>query len=251
MKLLKIAGAVPLAVGFAVLSVAPASAATVTNIDSTITNAGTCTQTTGCAESYGITTQGNGTVAVPGNAQSSFGFVDSFNQGAGVLNVNTGSNFGPAATGAGAPWNFQDNILFSTTGATVQAQASATLSNVTNLQARIISVNNQQGNPLDIYTSSNSNAAGLLGGSTNSIVTIVDGWANFANPILGVDYTGTLPTALAPGSYILQIRGEAAAGSSYSGTAAFTPVPLPAAMWLMLSGAAGLSGFARRRMVST
>jgi hypothetical protein len=247
---LKIAGAVPLAVGLAVLNVAPSSAATVTNINSTITNAGTCTQTTGCVESYGITTQGNGTIAVPGNSQSSFGFVDSFNQGAGVLNVNTGSNFGPAAVGAGAPWNFQDNILFSTTAATVQAQASATLSNVTNLQARIISVNNQQGNPLDIYTSSNSNAAGLLGGPSAGIVTIVDGWANFANPILGVDYTGTMPTALAPGSYILQVRGEAAAGSSYSGTATFTPVPLPAAVWLMLSGAAGLSGFARRRVVS-
>jgi hypothetical protein len=163
-----------------------------------------------------------------------------------VLNVNTGSNFGPAATGSGAPWNFQDNILFTTSGGTVSAQASATLNNVTDLQLRIISVNNPQGQPLDIYTSTSANAAALLGGSNT--VNIVDGWVNFANPIAGVDFTGVLPTNLAPGSYILQIRGEAAAGSSYSGTINFTPVPLPAAIWMMIGGLAGFGRLVRRHV---
>jgi hypothetical protein len=241
---LKTASLVSLALSAAAGLSSTATAATVTNIDTTIINGGTCVQTTGCPESYSIVTQGNSTVSLSGASPSSFGFVDSFNQGSGVLNVNTGSNFGPAATGSGAPWNFQDNILFTTTGGTVQVQASATLTNVTNLQLRIISANDAQNNPVDIFTSTNANAASLLG---SSVVHIVDGWTNFANPVLGVDYTGVLPTNLAPGSYIIQIRGEAAAGSSYSGTATFTPVPLPAAAWLLLSGILAFVGFARPR----
>jgi hypothetical protein len=226
----------------AAVSVAPiASAATVTNIDSTITNAGSCTAITGCPESYIVTpAQGATTQVVNVPPKQSFGFTDSFNQSS---NVATGSNLGASATGSGGPWNFQDNILFTTNGGVVQAQASATLSDVTGLQARIVALNNPMtGTPFDV--SSAASASALLGAGA---VTILDGWQNFTNPIAGVDFTGILPNSLPAGAYILQIRGEAAAGSSYSGTMTFTPVPLPPAGWLLLSALAGIGALVLRR----
>jgi hypothetical protein len=221
-------------------AIAPAIGATVTNVNSTITNSGSCVLVSGCPESYivnnyaGSTTQ---TVSVPPSA--SFGFTDSFNQ---LGNVATGSNLGASATGSGAPWNFQDNILFDTTGASVEAQASALITNVSGLQIRIISLNNPAtGIPFDVTSAANASA--LLGGTT--VVTVEDGWTTFlGGPI---DYTATMPKAIPAGDYILQVRGEAQAGSSYSGTIAFTPVPLPATLIMLLSGL-GLLGAASLRL---
>jgi len=228
-------------VASAVCSSVPGVAATVTNIDSTITNSGGCTLGNSCPESYlvaaypGSTTQ---VVNVPPAA--SFGFTNSFNQGS---NVSTGSNLGVSATGSGAPWNFQDNILFATNGAAVQAQAIAQLTSVSDLQIRVIALNNPAtGNPFDVTSSANAGA--LLGGS--GVVTIENGWMNFATPPAGVDYTATMLNSIAAGNYILQIRGEAAAGSTYSGTITFTPVPLPGTAIMLLSGL-GLLGAALRR----
>ena len=167
-------------------AMAPALGATVTDINSTITNAGSCTLTSTCPESYlvksytGSTTQ---MITVPPSA--SFGFTDSFNQSG---NVSTGSNLGASATGGGAPWNFQDNILFDSTGAAVQAQASAIFSNVSDLQIRIISLTNPAtGNPFDITSATNASA--LLGGPT--VVTIENGWTTFLIGGSG-DYTATM-----------------------------------------------------------
>ncbi len=211
---------------------APALGATVTDINSTITNAGSCTLTSTCPESYlvksytGSTTQ---MIMVPPSA--SFGFTDSFNQSG---NVSTGSNLGASATGSGPPWNFQDNILFDSTGAAVQAQASAIFSNVSDLQIRIISLTNPAtGNPFDITSATNASA--LLGGPT--VVTVENGWTTFLIGGSG-DYTATMLNVVPAGDYILQVRGEAAPGtaSSYSGTIDFTPVPLPNALPLLLSG---------------
>jgi hypothetical protein len=232
---------------FAVLAVAmggvgPAVAATVTNINSTIINSGNCTLTTTCAGNYLVQAYGGSStqmVNVPPAA--SFGFTNSFNQAG---NVSTGSNFGSSAAGGGAPWNFQDNILFDTSGASVQAQASALLSNVSDLQIRIIALNDPAtGNPFDV--TSPANASALLGGS--GVVTIENGWTNFVGG--PVDYTATMAKTIAAGDYILQVRGEATTGSSYAGTVTFTPVPLPSTLVLLLSGL-GLLGVAvasRRR----
>lgn len=228
---------------------APADAATV--IASTITNAGgggTCTLNHTCAESYIVANQGGANQAINVPPTASFGFTDSFNQGS---FVSTGSNFGMTAyygsaqTMAGAPWNFQDNILFSTNGALVQAQASAVLNNVSDLQVRIISANNPASNtPWDVTSA--ANAAALLSGS--GVVTVQNGWTTNSIPSL-IDYSATMANVVSPGNYILQIRGEAApgVGSSYSGTITFTPVPLPAAAWLILSGLAGAGLAVRRR----
>ncbi len=244
---LTLIGATACAVAVSLTAGAAASAATVLNINSTILNAGSCTAATSCPEAYSATDQGSGTIAVSGSAMSSFGFSDSFNQPGTNTNIVTGSNFGATAIGTNTqfPWNFQDNILISTSGASVQLSAIATLTNVTDLQIRLISlVNPATGTNFDV-TSATSTAAALVGGPT--VTTVIDSWTNFAPPGTGVDFTASLPTSVNPGNYIIQIRGEAAAGSTYSGTATFTPVPLPAAAWLLISGGLGVFGFARRR----
>lgn len=223
-------------------AMAPAIAATVTDINSTITNAGTCTALNSCPESYGVSNYAGSTtqvITVPPSA--SFGFTDSFNQSG---NTSTGSNLGASATGPGGPWNFQDNILFDTTGAAVQAQASAIFSHVSDLQIRIISLTNPAThNPFDVTSATNAGA--LLGGP--SVVTVENGWQTFLVGSNG-DFTATMLNAVPAGDYILQVRGEATSNvaSSYSGTIDFTPVPLPNSLLMMLSGL-GLMGTAAVR----
>jgi PEP-CTERM motif len=58
------------------------------------------------------------------------------------------------------------------------------------------------------------------------------------------------PTTLAAGTYVLEIRGDVtgSSGGTYSGELNLNPVPLPAALPLLLSGL-GLLGFARKRRV--
>ena len=65
-----------------------------------------------------------------------------------------------------------------------------------------------------------------------------------------VTYTVLNPILLGPGSYVLQIRGDAtgAFGGSYSGVLNLTAVPVPAAVWLFGSALGGLGLLKRRRV---
>jgi PEP-CTERM motif len=114
---------------------------------------------------------------------------------------------------------------------------------VSDLQVRIIALNDPTtGNPFDVTSAASAGA--LLG--AGGVVTIENGWVNFAAPPAGVDFTATMLNSIAAGNYVLQIRGEAATGSTYSGTITFTPVPLPGTLIMLLSGL-GLLGAALRR----
>lgn len=151
---------------------------------------------------------------------------NSFNESGGVA---TGSDFN--LSGTGGPWNFQDDFYFATTGATVQTAVISNLfSNVSDLQVRLIQAA--------------GNGAPTIGNPAGG--TLVDSWQSF-NLGTGGSYNETLPTGFAAGDYIMQIRGEAGSSASYSGTISFTPVPLPAAAWLMLSGLSVLIAFRRAR----
>jgi hypothetical protein len=87
--------------------------------------------------------------------------------------------------------------------------------------------------------------AQLLG--TPASGTKVDSWQDFT--LFGTSYNVTLPTGFAAGDYIMQIRGEATGPGGYGGTFAFSalPVPLPAALPLLLSALGGLGAMLRRR----
>jgi hypothetical protein len=150
--------------------------------------------------------------------------------------------FGPLTTDlAAAPgFNFYDDFNFTVANSTIDAVTATIdlgkLFSIKNLEVRLY---NATGNPATPVIGA---PAGLLGG----------GWSP------GVDFTvgglsGTfdvLPmTMLTGGSYVLQVRGEVAgtAGGSYAGTLNLSPVPLPAALPLMLSGLGLLGGMVRKR----
>jgi hypothetical protein len=202
-----------------------------------------CMATDGsCSQAYLTTNAHNTTETITVPPTQSFTIGDTFNQSSGVTTV---SNFGSAATGPGPrPWNFQDNYLFTTNGASVQADAISFTSSVSDLQIRIVELPGTVPTQLT-YLQTTANAATLLGSSNPPIMTVENGWTNFV--LAGQDFSATMPKVLAPGNYVVQVRGEATGGSSYSGDLQLTAVPLPAAAWLLLSGVGGLVGFARRR----
>jgi hypothetical protein len=170
---------------------------------------------------------------------------DAFN---GPGQQQTGVNF-DATAGTGyntTPWNFQDDFVFSTPGATVTTATIAlpsvsmggTTTGITDLQVRIIYA---------VYAGSPVNGPPTVGNPVGG--TLVDAWENI-NP--NGTFSVTMPTALTGGEYILQIRGEAATnGGSYGGTISFTPAPLPAGLPLLLSGLALLGCAAATRRWST
>jgi hypothetical protein len=78
--------------------------------------------------------------------------------------------------------------------------------------------------------------------------TLVSSWSNAVNG--SVSSTTINPTNLTAGLYVLEVVGQLSTGAtsgSLSGQFSVEPVPLPAALPLLLSGLAGLGRFTRRR----
>ncbi len=195
-----------------------------------------------------VTFQTTDTVTYPGAP-----FVTSLNPAMGVItptisygisNSFNGSpiagNFpGNLATGAGGPWNFYDDYVFTVgpSGSNIQSALvsfSTEFAGISNLQGRIIGVSGA----FDPTANLGAPASG----------TLVDSWMN-TSPVNGVNTVNLNGTAFGPGTYDLQIRGEVLgtpASGGYGGSITFTPVPLPAALPLLLGGL-GLFGAVRGR----
>ncbi len=81
--------------------------------------------------------------------------------------------------------------------------------------------------------------------------TVWDAWSGAVNlaPGLTQQYSVISPTTLGAGTYVLEIRATSVGdtGGSYSGVLNITPVPLPAALPLAMTGLAALTAFVRRR----
>lgn len=177
--------------------------------------------------SVGTTGSGaDSSLPVPG----SYSYADTFGAGSGGTPVS------------GTPYGFFDDYLFTVTGATADSITSTinlggTLA-INGLQVGLFSYVN--GQTLPIYGTT------LPPGSV-----MVDGWST---PINSGGTTGTVnvipPTLLPSGEYVLEVLGTVtgSAGGSYSGVLDLAPVPLPAALPLLLSGlgALGLWGFKRQ-----
>jgi hypothetical protein len=176
--------------------------------------------------SIGTTGSGaNTSLPVPG----SYTYADTFGAGSGATPVS------------GTPYGFFDDYLFTISGATADSITStinlgSTLS-INGLQVGLFSY--VTGQTLPIYGTT------LPPGSVQ-----IDGWST---PINSGGTTGIVnvipPTMLPSGSYVLEVLGTVtgSAGGSYSGVLNLAPVPLPAALPLLLSGLGALGLWGRRR----
>ncbi len=154
-----------------------------------------------------------------------------------TLSVPTGTIYGNSFSGGAdggtlipsTSYGFYDDYFFQITGATANSITS-TLSlggaaglQITGLQARLFA-----------YSGSGPAPTGSV--SPSPIVS-------WSTAFSGGEFAVIPDTVLAPDRYVLQIRGTAtgASGGSYSGVLNIAPVPLPAALPLLL-GALGLLG---------
>ncbi|MGH8209357.1 MAG: FxDxF family PEP-CTERM protein [Steroidobacteraceae bacterium] len=152
-----------------------------------------------------------------------------------------GNNLGPSSGTLGSPadpgFTFYDDFVFTVASSTVDAASfllneGSTLS-IDDLQMRLYSTT---GNTLPVLGDS---PAGLQAG--------------WSTPISSNGVTTNLPTTmLTSGAYVLEVRGAVtgAAGGSYAGLIDLQPVPLPAALPLMLSGLGLLGGMVRKRFAT-
>jgi hypothetical protein len=139
--------------------------------------------------------------------------------------IITGSAYPSGYTGA----SFYDAFVIQVTSSLGDSISSTinlgTSFNITNFQERLYS-----------YTGT-APTVGPISGA-------IDFWTSPAGTSGTV---AVLPATYLPaGTYVIEVRGDVTGSSgAYSGTFQLSPVPLPAAVWLLISGLGGLAGFAR------
>jgi hypothetical protein len=146
----------------------------------------------------------------------------------------------PSISGSPSPgYGFYDDFYFSVPNGVTADSITSTISlgqtfTLSNLQVRL-------------YNSAN-NSPPVLGAPSGGVT---EAWSS---PItIGPGMTGTvqvLNTQITkPGTYVLEVRGTATGtnGGSYAGTLNVSPVPLPAALPLLLTGFGLFAGAMRKR----
>jgi hypothetical protein len=179
----------------------------------------------------------------PGSAFSGGGTISAFTSASG--SAFYGDSFTRATTPiTDAPtWGFYDDFEFSVpTGVTADTITDyinlGNFQSISNLEVRLYSAV--------------ANPTPVLG---NPVGGVVPG-ASWSSPIsAGSGNSGMfeiLNTTLSSGTYFLEVRGnvDGTGGGAYSGTLNIAPVPLPAALPLLLSGFGLLGGLFRKRRAS-
>lgn len=135
-------------------------------------------------------------------------------------------------------FGFYDDFYFSVPTAVAADSITSTI-NLSN----IFGISNLQ---VRLYNSAN-NTPPVLGAPQGGVT---EAWSTAINVAPGE--TGTVAvlntTITQPGTYVLEVRGTATGslGGSYSGALNVSPVPLPTALPLLLSGLGLFGGFARK-----
>jgi hypothetical protein len=150
---------------------------------------------------------------------------------------------------AGNPFNFYDDYGFSVASSTIDA-VSSTINlgkffQIDNLQMRLYTDNG--GTLLPVL---NNSPPGVKSGNPAN-----GGWSaplNYGSGAQSGQISVLNDIMLNQGTYVLEVRGDVVgtAGGSYAGTLNLSPVPLPAALPLILSGLGLLGGLARERFAS-
>jgi hypothetical protein len=141
-------------------------------------------------------------------------------------------------------YSFQDSYVFQVSGSAAGDVLTASLSlpgafSLSNVQFRLYEITAGSTSPVVV---------GSLSGNP-SVVSVLSPWqgkSGVDNAAITASFSGLDPA----GTYVLDIAGTATGsqGGLYVGALNLQPVPLPAAVWFMLSGIGGLGLTARRRI---
>lgn len=144
--------------------------------------------------------------------------------------IITGSTYPGSYSGA----SFYDAFVF-----TVNPSQTDAISSTINL-----------GSTFDIASSSFQERLYKYTGTAPIVAPVSGAYDLWTAPAPGGGTVAVLPdTYLSAGTYVLEVRGDVTgtSGGGYSGTFQLTPVPLPAALPLLLSGLGALGAALRRR----
>jgi hypothetical protein len=171
----------------------------------------------------------------PSGPVSGSGTVNAFTGTESAFYGDTFSSATTPITGSPSPgWGFYDDFIFSVPSSAAADSITSTINlgtlSISNLEVRLYS---EAGNSPPVL------------GTPNGTV-----WSSWSTPISGgTGSYSVLNADLGAGTYVLEIRGDAtgSSGGSYSGTLNVAPVPLPAALPLLVSGLGFLGSMSRRR----